>query len=273
MDSASERWKSVFLIGGFVFLFLYIFKPFGLSNVEGSIFLVTLLYGLITSSCLVLTLFILPIIFPDHYNESEWNVGREMLHSLGNILIIAALNFLFSAYLEFFPWSTNTFLLFLGFTIAVGVIPVTISVLYRQNILHKKNIEAVKRDNLLISEKPDSGNSHEEIRIKSEDGKSAFEGDLNEIFAVSSAGNYVEVFLDGQKPLLIRNSLSKVAQELPKSFVRTHRSWLVNLNNVKEVDGNARGYQIKFAKQGPIVPVSRSNLKLFDQALRDVLDN
>jgi hypothetical protein len=53
---------------------------------------------------------------------------------------------------------------------------------------------------------------------------------LSEILAVSSAGNYVEFALRDGRRLLMRSSLSAVESELaPRGFVRTHRSWLVNV--------------------------------------------
>jgi hypothetical protein len=52
---------------------------------------------------------------------------------------------------------------------------------------------------------------------------------IEDILAVTSAGNYVEFVLrDGRRPLM-RTPLSTLAQNFERhSFVRTHRSWLVN---------------------------------------------
>ncbi|HEY4113380.1 MAG TPA: LytTR family DNA-binding domain-containing protein [Rhizomicrobium sp.] len=52
---------------------------------------------------------------------------------------------------------------------------------------------------------------------------------MEDILAVTAAGNYVEFVLrDGRRPLM-RTPLSTLAQEFEShSFVRTHRSWLVN---------------------------------------------
>jgi hypothetical protein len=52
---------------------------------------------------------------------------------------------------------------------------------------------------------------------------------VDDILAVSSAGNYVEFVLrDGRKPLM-RSPLSALEAELAQhGFVRVHRSWLVN---------------------------------------------
>ncbi|MFT4933485.1 MAG: hypothetical protein ACI9LT_000153 [Pseudoalteromonas distincta] len=56
---------------------------------------------------------------------------------------------------------------------------------------------------------------------------------LDDILAVTSAGNYVEFRLrDGRRPMM-RGALAAVEAELgPAGFLRTHRSWLVNARAV-----------------------------------------
>jgi hypothetical protein len=268
MTDSSQRWRSALLIGLFVFAFLYVFRPFGLENVQGGLFIVTLIYGLITAACLLVNQFLLPALFPGFYEESQWNVGKEMLQSMANIMLIAICNFLFSAYLKFFPWSTQTFLLFIGFTLAVGIFPVAAQVLIRRNIYHRRHIEAVLADNRILEEKGMPTLANQEVIIKSEDEKIAFRGPSSEVLALASAGNYVEIHLREGKPILARNALSSIEEELPSSYFRTHRSWIVNLEAIQKVDGNARGYVVKFETERPEVPVSRSKLKSFDEALR-----
>jgi len=271
LKSEIHRFRSALLIGAFVFLFLYVFKPFGLSNVKGSLPLVTGLYGLITFICLIITQVMAPKVFTGFYDETNWTVGKEMFQSMANILLIAMGNFLLSAYLEFFPWSRNTFLLFIGFTLAVGIIPVTVQVLLRQNHYHRKNAQAVEKDNRLISQKQSRTQSAQQVLIRGEDGKIGFEGPADEVLAIGSSGNYVEVYGPRPKSILVRNSLSTVSEELPGFFFRTHRSWVVNMEKISHVDGNARGYVVKFKDSQTEVPVSRSNLKAFDQALRNAV--
>lgn len=65
------------------------------------------------------------------------------------------------------------------------------------------------------------------------DGGRIIRAPLEDILAVSSAGNYVEVWLaDGRRPLM-RATLATMEVELGAfGFVRTHRSWLVNTARV-----------------------------------------
>jgi DNA-binding LytR/AlgR family response regulator len=80
---------------------------------------------------------------------------------------------------------------------------------------------------------------------------------LEEILAVSSAGNYVEFFLADGRRLLMRAPLRGVENELaPKGFVRTHRSWLVNGKKVTTLKPDGSGdYTVELGNQA--VPLSR----------------
>ncbi len=65
------------------------------------------------------------------------------------------------------------------------------------------------------------------------DGGRIIRAPLDQIVAVSSAGNYVEFCLaDGRRPLM-RATLAAIEVELERfGFVRAHRSWLVNARKV-----------------------------------------
>lgn len=65
------------------------------------------------------------------------------------------------------------------------------------------------------------------------DGAKLIRVPMDEIVAVTSAGNYVEFLLrDGRRPLM-RSPLSAIETEFAaRGFVRTHRSWVVNASAV-----------------------------------------
>lgn len=80
---------------------------------------------------------------------------------------------------------------------------------------------------------------------------------LNEILAVSSAGNYVEFLMADGRRLMMRAPLRRVESELaPRGFVRTHRSWLVNGRKVTMLKPDGSGdYTVELGRE--IVPLSR----------------
>jgi len=80
---------------------------------------------------------------------------------------------------------------------------------------------------------------------------------LDDIFAITSAGNYVEFVLRDGRRLLMRSPLSALETELgPRGFVRTHRSWLVNAEQVTALKPEGSGdYTVEL--QTLTVPLSR----------------
>jgi hypothetical protein len=80
---------------------------------------------------------------------------------------------------------------------------------------------------------------------------------LEEILAVTSAGNYVEFLLADGRRLLMRSPLQAMEAELaPRGFLRTHRSWLVNARKVTALRPEGSGdYTVELGTQP--VPLSR----------------
>lgn len=74
------------------------------------------------------------------------------------------------------------------------------------------------------------------------DGRRLIRVGTADILAVSSAGNYVEFWLeDGRRPLM-RTTLAAIEVDLePFGFVRSHRSWLINRDRVLELRPDGSG--------------------------------
>lgn len=86
---------------------------------------------------------------------------------------------------------------------------------------------------------------------------------LDEVLAIGSAGNYVEFILRDGRKLMMRSPLSALEDELgPRGFVRTHRSWVVNVSQVTGLKPEGSGdYAIEIGTL--TLPLSRR----FPQAL------
>lgn len=62
---------------------------------------------------------------------------------------------------------------------------------------------------------------------------------ISEIRYVEGMSEYVKIFLEGQKPLVVLLSMKKLEERLPASaFMRIHRSYIVNLAKIREVNKN-----------------------------------
>lgn len=94
--------------------------------------------------------------------------------------------------------------------------------------------------------------------IDIQDGKKLIRVRADDIAAAHAAGNYVEFMLvDGSRPLArkaLRDALFELGDE---SFVRTHRSWLVNIRHVRTLTALGAGDFELELDIGAKVPLSR----------------
>lgn len=59
----------------------------------------------------------------------------------------------------------------------------------------------------------------------------------SDIRYIESMSEYIKVWIDNQpKPVITLLSMSKMEENLPRYFVRIHRSYIINLNKIQEVN-------------------------------------
>ena len=62
---------------------------------------------------------------------------------------------------------------------------------------------------------------------------------INDIRYVEGMSEYLKIYLEGQKPVITLLSMKKMEDYLPqKQFMRIHRSYIVNLQKIQEVNKN-----------------------------------
>ena len=94
-----------------------------------------------------------------------------------------------------------------------------------------------------------------------------------DLFLISSASNYIKVFHLRKNVLvhsIIRSTLKKAEETLSEypNFFKCHRAFIVNLDKVVHVEGNAQGYKIKIDGHDELIPVSRNlNSEFSDKLL------
>nr|WP_196139578.1 LytTR family DNA-binding domain-containing protein [Aliikangiella sp. G2MR2-5] len=77
-----------------------------------------------------------------------------------------------------------------------------------------------------------------------------------DIFYCKASGDYVELYLKDKQMKLFSGSLKKLESELPSTFLRVHRSYLVNLDQVQSLISEAGGGNLIMSNDEQ-VPVSR----------------
>ena len=88
--------------------------------------------------------------------------------------------------------------------------------------------------------------------------------DCADILYIESYGHYCSIHTD--KVWEIKSSLSELNSQLPKDFLQTHRSYIVNLNHVESI--------LKagcLLSDETIVPISRNSVRKVNQAFMEYL--
>lgn len=272
-----KRWLNSLLFATFVFLFLFVFRPFGLNTLEQGILAVSLGYALTTFVIMVLLNVALLSQFPKFFSEERWNVQRELYWNMTNVLLIGLGNALYSSFIGIAPFSPYAILIFELYTISIAVIPVTVTVLVREARLNHQFGHQSAELNAGIEEHAKEITptaKAESLKIISENEKEILELTVSDLIYVQSSDNYVEVHYitkgDSRKKL-IRSSLKAVTEQLESypDLFRCHKSYLVNIKGVKHVSGNAQGYKLKLEGSDKLIPVSRQ----YNNALKKKLDS
>jgi hypothetical protein len=265
-----KRLWTAFFIGLFIFLFLYLFQPFGLSAYTGPNKTVIIAgYGLVSFVCCVIIMHLIPPFFPTWFREENWKTWKEIIIILVTVVLIGTGNHLYSYLVGFTPLTLSGFLFFQGITATVALLPVSLFVMLKENQLLRQNLNSAREVNQVIqSHETAQPIADNPIILSSENGKELVQAKASQILFLAAAENYVEVFWNAggevQKTLL-RSTLARIEEQLKShpDFFRCHRAYIINLKNVQSVEGNAQGYRVSFPGIERQVPVSRGQIAAF----------
>ena len=237
-----------------VFLILFLLQPFGFSMYQGNKLLVSLLFGGVTFACCLLTLFVER---PIHQRIVPWRIWHEALAVLLMILFIGICNFFVFSLVFRFPITGGLLLMFLYWTLIIGVFVTVCSVSlsyyrYLRNQLETlldKTTEAQTDILVTIHDTSVRGN---DLQLP-----------INDLLYIEAQKNNVVVcYVKEGKPstMELHTTLAAVLDDLQAydNIFQCHRSFVVNLNNITSAQGNSNGYQLRLGNCPAVVPVSRT---------------
>ncbi|WP_109832249.1 LytR/AlgR family response regulator transcription factor [Reichenbachiella versicolor] len=249
------------LFGLFIAFFLIFFEPFEINISSGKNSIESLLfYGLISTSVLIVFLNILPFFLPQVFNDECWKVKHQMIYCSVILLVISTLNGLYTNFINSLSFNWSNYWWIINRTFVLGTIPFSFFVLIdykRRDVANKGvalSIEERKNKNELLLK----NNVYSIITDLKEE---IFSFEDRCFMYASAVGNYTDLYFFNEGKLsksTYRISLTAFENQLKTSnLLRCHRSFVVNLDKVIDVSGNAQGLKLTLTDGLSIVPVSR----------------
>jgi len=270
----TRRVKQILPIGIIVFSFLVLFKPFGIANMPDYI---------LFSACMsfsggiagLITTVIIPYFFPGYFDEAKWTLKR-------NIAWSACINFFFATFMfisfnlyrlivhdERSSFTFSTYLWWVYLNLIFGLPLGIIINLVNQYYLLKKHLRIANHINQsIVTENQHFSDNLLKFEI---DRYKKVQFDVDKLIYVEALGNYVNIFYldEGIQKITIRETITNLEKQIGKSdfIYKPHRSYLVNMQHIKNITGDAQGLKIHFSGMENVVPVSRNKIKAFRELM------
>ncbi|MDZ7934123.1 MAG: LytTR family DNA-binding domain-containing protein [Emticicia sp.] len=248
--------------GAFIAFFLIFFQPFGISEWQDpnkNWYLAS--YGIITALCGMILRFVVFKAFPKYHSETTWNVGKEILSVMLLILMIAAGNVVFSGLVFKLNNGISSFFWMLLVVMTIGIFPATFGVMLNYIIQLKKYNQPIIVQHFTQPTENKPVIESKALKLMAENEKDFLEFDAENLFYIESSDNYSTVCFEKNQKLqkeLLRSSLTRLEGQIStENIVRCHRSFIVNLDKVEKITGNAQGYKLHLTIPELLVPVAR----------------
>jgi hypothetical protein len=251
-----QRIVSILVFGLFIFLFLLLFKPFGLAELQTiQLFFVTLGFGLVTIFVLVIFKYLLE----PALTKKNWTFGKSILWVTLIASSIGVANYFYISAVFHQPFVFKYMLYSIWTAILVGCIPVTVSYIISFNRVYRNRLEEA-------SIPPEDIFWESEVVIRAGNPKNELKLNPRNIAYLCSNDNYVTVVTvinNVQNKTTIRGTLKSAEDDLRKNkrFLRCHKCYIINLDFVERITGHNQKMKIKLHPAGTEIPVSRSKAK------------
>ena len=266
-----ERANSTSIIVGIsVFFILILLQPFGLELEPWSLrFRDAFIFGIITTIfCRLKLVFMAYLLKKQLIVEEKWTLSSEIAFQIWFLFSLGIINWVVGHYMYGCAFAFSFFKRWQRETFSVGIFPLASLVVLRQYSLLKKysskadSIEA-KLSIASIRSIPANNNAIKRVSFSDDQSFDAAPIDPYSILYIVAADNYIRIYYhqnDTIKTQLVRSTLKKAEEKLADydNFYRCHRSYLVNLNYIRHISGNATGYKLHLEGTDDLIPVSRS---------------
>ena len=266
LNDEKKNFLMVLISGVSVTAFLYLFKtttnPDFARGPEW-------LHGLLTLVTLLFNILALPKIFPTAMDPVNWTIQKYLLHCLLHLLIIWVL---ITATGKAFFCTSIPLEVVAGQTLMQvslnSIIPIVIISLFLRSISLNEHL----KEAILANQKLEKIQARKKEPIPLPNSITLYSNtsesltfNLRDLLFIEADDNYSNVvWKEGESihKKLLRVNLKKLELQLDNSFtLRCHRSYIINVNAISTISGNANGYRLKVNGLDFSIPVSRTKGK------------
>jgi len=267
-----KRWSLLFLCSFIIAIFFLIVKPFNLvDETTQNPNLVLLGYGITSVFILLIDLILIPKIFYSFFNPDKWVLYKQFIWQFIILITATIVDYFYSLKFSSLDLSGfNGFFLIFLYSSGIALLLFISTNIYLYN---KQLHESLKEAKFLNEQLEKNKNSIKQDKVTTK--IFVMDGDNKEIsikitdlIYLSSEGNYVNLFyknINTVKTIIKRIPLKNIEEKLSNysSFFKCHRTYIINLDYIHHVEGNAQGYKLQLNHIEEIIPVSRSMVKEF----------
>jgi hypothetical protein len=261
--------RTITAIAVVVFMILSIFQPFNLNerNINGDPILTAAVYaGWAFLTMLLNTLWI--VLFPKLFAPENWTLKREFGIIMYQMLSIAGSVWLLNIYRGVMLPGQTSYLRTLGMVFSTGILPYMVITFIRHNYMLRKHLAKAQELNDRLTDIPDADEGQKHLVIP----KIIPPVPPESFYFAESRGNNLHIFcrLNGEAAeYKVRSTISEFERDNSdvEALFHCHRSFIINLEKVTRVEGNAAGLRVLLHPSLPCITVSRTWVGAFYEAL------
>lgn len=266
--------KTVTVQFGVLFLFLLLFKPFGTYVPEHRVnySIICLLHALSPSLIIYAYFYILSYVYEHTSRLKSWTLLQEYAHLAIVFFLVGLASFSMRSLIYNNPnnWSWG----YLGEEIRncyLAGILFYFLLLFAGAYLRSNQAPFATEEDLIDTDLSNESKCtvNTKMSIKTQVKQDDFSFNPANLLYAKADGNYIELTLSINNQVfteLKRISLKQFEAQLATCpfLFKCHRAYLVNLQHIKKVSGNAQGYTLLLHMTEERVPVSRTQLEVFN---------
>lgn len=257
--SEKQGWLYIGALVVVIDILVILQQPFGIFNWHhADKWIILSVYGVLFALTYTNMYFFLSTLFPRFYNHETWTFGKELSVLIFFFPIVGLVNWMYTlAVFSAFHLSFLSFLQVLFYSFITGIFPLLFILFYMENNLLRRHREGLESEELLLMTIQLPVQTKKHIQIKK---TTLF---VNEILFIESNRNDMIIHLtrDGKNTektmRYTLKELEPLLNDCPQ-LQRCHLSYIVNMEQVENYEGDLSKMQLYLRNYKPYIPVSRS---------------